>query len=212
MIKKPVIILGAGGHSKVLINALQRQSANIIGITDPDPSKIGENILGVPVIGTDDVISKHNQESIYLVNGIGMIDNNQRRHDIFYSFKNRGYSFTSVIHDSAVISADAVISEGVQIMAGAVIQPGCKVGSNSIINSRACIDHDSIIGVHVHIAPGVTISGGVQIGDGTLIGIGATIIQGINVGAYAIVAAGAVVVHNIPDRAKVIGVPAKVVK
>lgn len=212
MTKKPMIILGAGGHSKVLIDALQRQSANIIGITDPDPSKIGENILGVPVIGDDDVISKHNQESIYLVNGIGMIDSNQRRKDIFYSFKNRGYSFASVIHDSAVISDNAVISEGVQIMAGAVIQPGCKVGSNSIINSRASIDHDTIIGVHVHIAPGVTVSGGVRIGDSTLISAGATIIQGINVGVYAIVAAGAVVIRDVPDKAKVMGVPAKVVK
>ena len=212
MIKKPIIILGAGGHTKVLIDALHQQSANLLGITDPDPQKIGENILGVPVIGDDDVIYVYNYDSIELVNGIGMIANEKRRQQIFDSFKCQGYKFASVIHDSVMLSSEVELSEGVQIMAGAVIQPGSKIGTNSIINSRASIDHDTIIGNHVHIAPGVTISGGVQIGNGTLIGTGATIIQGIKIGTNSIVAAGAVVIRDVLDGMTVMGIPAKVVK
>ncbi len=212
MIQKPIIILGAGGHTKVLIDVLQRRSTKLLGITDPDPKKIGKSILGVPVIGDDYVITFYNNETIELVNGIGMVANKKLRQQIFYSFKNLGYSFTSVIHDSAIISSDVELYEGVQIMAGAIIQPGCKIGINSTINSRASIDHDTFIGAHVHIAPGVTVSGGVQIGDGTLIGTGATIIQGINIGAYSIVAAGAVVIRDVPDGVIMMGVPAKVVK
>jgi UDP-perosamine 4-acetyltransferase len=212
MMKKPLIILGAGGHAKVLIETLQHQSANILGITDPDPQKIGDNILGIPIIGGDDLIFKHDQESIALVNGIGMVDDSQRRQQIFYTFKNQGYRFAGAIHGSAVISPAVKLSEGVQIMAGAVIQPGCKIGTNSIINSRASIDHDAIIGAHVHIASGATLSGGIKVNDGTLIGAGSTIIQGITIGVHCIVAAGAVVIRDVPDGATVMGVPAKVVE
>jgi sugar O-acyltransferase (sialic acid O-acetyltransferase NeuD family) len=212
MNQKPMIILGAGGHTKVLIDALLRQSANLLGITDPNPGKIGESILGVPVIGDDDKIRAYSPDSIELVNGIGIINSEKRRQQIFENFKRQGYKFASVIHDSAVLLSEVELSEGVQIMAGAVIQPGSKIGTNSIINSKACIDHDSIIGDHVHVAPGVTISGGVQIGDGTLIGAGATIIQGIIIGAYSIVAAGAVVIRDVLDGMTVMGIPAKVVK
>lgn len=212
MMQKPIIILGAGGHAKVLIDILKSQSVNIIGITDSDPSKVGKNILDVPVIGDDAVIETYNNDSIELVNGIGMIANERKRQQIFDNFKKQGYSFASVIHHSVVLSSGVELSEGIQIMAGAIVQPGCKIGTNSIINSRACIDHDSIIDSHVHVAPGVILSGEVLIGSGTLVGSGATIIQGVKVGENAIVAAGAVVVRDVPDGATVMGVPAKVVK
>ena len=212
MIKRPIIILGAGGHTKVLIDTLQTQLVNLLGITDPDPNKFGQNILGVPVIGDDDSISKYNNKSIFLVNGIGIIDNSNIRCQVFHCFNKRGYSFISVVHDSAIISPNTELSEGVQIMAGAVIQPSCIIGVNSIINSGARIDHDTVIGSHVHVAPGVTISGGVIIGDGALIGAGATIIQGIKIGTHTIVAAGAVVIKDVPDKVTVMGVPARVVE
>ena len=110
MIQKPIIILGAGGHAKVLIDTLQRQSADILGITDPDPNKIGENILGVPVIGDDNVIGTYNNNSIELVNGIGIIANEKKRQQIFRNLKNLGYSFASVIHKSAVLASDIELS------------------------------------------------------------------------------------------------------
>lgn len=210
--QKSIIIIGAGGHAKVLIDILKSQSVNIIGITDPDPNKVGKNVMGVPVIGDDAVIEIYDNNSIELVNGIGMIAHEKNRQRIFDSFKKRGYCFASVIHYSVVLSYDVELSEGVQIMAGSVVQPGCKIGANSIINSRASIDHDTIIGSHVHVAPGVTLSGEVQIGSGTLVGSGATIIQGVRIGESAIVAAGAVVIRDVPDGATVMGVPAKVVK
>lgn len=212
MNKRPIIILGAGGHAKVLIDTLQNQAANLLGITDPGPNKFGQVIFGVPVIGNDDSIFKYNNKSIYLVNGIGMIDNSDRRRQIFKYFNRCGYNFASVVHDSAVISPNTEFFEGVQIMAGAIIQAGSTIGINSIINSRANIDHDTIIGAHVHIAPGVTISGGVRIDDGTLIGAGATIKQEIKIGSNCIVAAGAVVIRDVPAGTTVMGVPARVVE
>lgn len=204
----PVIVLGAGGHAKVLIDALLASSAAVAGITAPGPLPADACVLGVPVMGGDDVISGFPPAEVRLVNGLGSIGLPVRRRQLFENFKDRGYTFATVVHPSAVIAADVVLGEGVQVMAGAVIQPGCRIGCNAIINTRASVDHDCIIGNHVHISPGVTLSGGVSVGEATHIGSGATAIQGISIGTGAIVAAGAVVVKDVQAGAKVRGVPA----
>lgn len=212
MIQKPIIILGAGGHAKVLIDALQRQSVNILGITDPDPELHGKDVMGIPIIGDDNFILQYGVNDIVLVNGLGKVNRSIKRMQVYDTFKERGYIFTRVIHPSAVISSGACIAEGVHVMAGAVIQTLATIGVNTIINTRASVDHECIIGDHVHIAPGATVSGGVEIGDNVLMGAGATIIQGVKLGIHCIVVAGAVVIRDVPDGATVMGVPARVVE
>ncbi len=212
MIQKPIIILGAGGHAKVLIDTLQRQSANILGVTDPDPELHGKDVLGIPIIGDDNSILQYGVNDILLVNGLGKVNHSNKRMQIYDTFKERGYIFIGVIHPSAVISSGAYLAEGVHVMAGAIIQTLATVGVNTIINTRASIDHECIVGNHCHVAPGVTISGGVEIGDNVLIGAGATIIQGVKLGIHCVVAAGAVVIRDVPDGVTVMGIPAKVVK
>ncbi len=205
----PVIILGAGGHAKVLIDALLSASAVIAGIVTPDLTLAGTNILGVPVLGGDDVVNEYPPSEIQLVNGLGSVGLPANRQQLFEKFEGMGYKFSTVVHPSAVIASDVVLGEGVQVMAGVVIQPGCRIGINSIINTRASVDHDCAIGDHVHIAPGVTMSGGVKIGMGSHIGTGATVIQGLSIGNGCLVAAGAVVTNNIIAGAMVRGVPAR---
>lgn len=212
MIQKPIIIFGAGGHTKVLIDTLQCQSANILGVTDPDPEMHGKDVMGIPIIGDDNSILQYGVNDILLVNGLGIVNHSNRRMQIYDTFKERGYRFTRVIHPSAVISAGAYLAEGVNVMAGAIIQTLATIGVNTIINTMSSIDHECIIGNHCHVAPGVTISGGVKIADNVLIGAGATIIQGVKLGIHCVVAAGAVVIRDVPDGATVMGVPAKVVK
>lgn len=206
----PVIILGAGGHSKVLIEALLVSSAVITGIVDPNQILVGANILGVPVLGGDDiVVDEFAPSQIQLVNGLGSVGLPIIRQQLYNKFKGLGYYFATVVHPSAVVASDVVLGEGAQVMAGAVIQPGCSIGINSIINTRASVDHDCIIGDHVHISPGVTLSGGVAVGACSHIGTGATVIQGISISNGCLVAAGAVVTKDISDGAKVRGVPAR---
>lgn len=205
----PLIILGAGGHAKVLIDALRLRSVEVLGIADTDPDKKGQLLLGVPVLGGDEQIMKYPAEKIQLVNGIGSVRVTQLRRKLFEHFKISGYQFASIVHPSAIIAGDVVLSEGAQIMAGAVIQAGCHVGINTVINTGSVVDHDCHIGDHAHIAPGATLSGGVVVGENSHVGTGATVIQGIRIGRNSLVAAGAVVIRDVKDGTRVIGVPAK---
>jgi sugar O-acyltransferase (sialic acid O-acetyltransferase NeuD family) len=214
MTARPVIILGAGGHSRVLIDTLKSFAVEIKGITEPDVNLHGSRVMGIPIIGDDSFILKYKVNEIKLVNGLGMVNrfDRRRRARVYEAFKERGYNFTGVIHASAIISFEADLADDAQVMAGAVIQTAVTIGANTIINTRASVDHECTVGRHVHIAPGATVSGGVTIGDGVLIGAGATIIQGLHVGANSTVAAGAVVVRDVPEGVVVRGVPARVVR
>jgi sugar O-acyltransferase (sialic acid O-acetyltransferase NeuD family) len=207
---RPVLVLSAGGHAKVLIDTLLVAATPIAGILDADPALAAVKVLGIPVLGDDDLAKDFPPDRFLLVNGIGSVGKVNRRQSLFEKFKAQGYCFAKVIHPSAVIAADVELGEGAQVMAGTVIQPGSRIGCNVIINSKTSIDHDCVIGNHVHVAPGVTLSGGVTIGKGTHISTGAVVIQGIAIGENALVAAGAVVVRDVKDGETVMGVPARV--
>lgn len=205
---KPIIIIGAGGHAKSIIDILQLCNKKIIGITILG-EELDKEFKGIPILGNDDQIDKFSPTDVYLVNAIGSTGSLELRKNIYQFFKRKGYSFMQVIHPSAVISSEASLSEGVQIMAGAIVSSDCTIGENTIINTRSSIDHDCVIGAHVHIAPGATLSGNVFVKDNVHIGTGAVVIQNICVDSCSIIGAGAVVIRNVSSNKKVVGVPAK---
>jgi sugar O-acyltransferase (sialic acid O-acetyltransferase NeuD family) len=205
----PVIVIGGGGHAKVLVSTLLLQHRKVLGFVDPKPSL--PPLLGIAHLGDDSVIFLHPPGQVRLVNGVGSIDSRVLRQTVYEKFRERQYILETVIHPSAVMAPDVHIAEGVQVMAGGVVQPGSRLGENVIINTGARVDHDCSIDAHAHIAPGVTLSGNVHIGKGAHIGTGATIIQGVEVGASSIVGAGAVVVDDVPPGVTVVGVPARVI-
>ena len=205
---RPIIIIGGGGHAKVVADVLKLQGHFVLGYTDLDSEK-GCLPSTIPFLGNDQAIFGYQPASILLANGLGSVRSTAGRRQIFECFANAGYQFVTLVHPSAIVANDVTIQEGVQIMAGAVIQPGSRIGKNVIVNTKASLDHDCLLGDHVHVAPGVTISGGVCVGDGTHIGTGATIVQGISVGKHCLVGAGAVVVAAVKDGRVVVGVPAR---
>jgi len=203
----PVLIIGAGGHARVLIEALAKSGTVMLGCVAKKAPALGS--LSIPFLGDDEALCRHSPSSIVLVNGIGSIAWSDLRRDIFLRFKEKGYRFGTVTHPSAILPSECVLGEGVQVMAGAILQPGCRIGENVIINTGAVIDHDCRIGPHVHIAPGALLSGDVTVGEGAHVGTGARVIQGVKIGAGALVGAGAAVVRDLPPDAKVAGVPAR---
>lgn len=205
----PVIIVGAGGHGRVIADALLAEGRPVLGFTDNDATSWGTMRCGAPVLGNDDVLQQHPPQTVLLANGLGTTRVSTLRRDVFLKLKAQGYRFASVVHPSAMVSPQARIEEGAQIMARAVVQTGSCVAANAIINTGTIVDHDCSIGAHTHVATGAILSGGVAVGENCHIGAGATIIQGVTLGDHCLVAAGAVVVRDAAARSRLAGVPAR---
>ena len=203
---RPLILVGSGGHARVLLSTLRLLGARILGFVDPDKTRA--ELLAVPYLGADDAISS-DPSQVLLVNGLGSVASIGNRLRVYESFRRRGYRFASVIHPSAIIAPEAELAEGVQIMAGAILQTGCVVEENCIINTGARVDHDCVIHAHAHVAPGAMLSGNVHVGPRSHVGVGATVIQGVHIGSDAIVGAGAVVLSDVPESCTVVGIPAR---
>ena len=200
---KSVIIIGTGGHAKVILDILQLEGFNILGFLSINKKK-GSLFCAYKVLGGDEVIDSFLPNDVLLANGIGALPRESDRWEVSNKFRNKGFSFLTIIHPSAVISSETDLFEGVQVMAGAVIQPGAKIGRDTIINSGAIIDHDCIIEENCHIAPGTVCSGNVKIGSSTHIGTGSSIIQNISIGKNCIVAAGSVVFNDVKNGSTLI--------
>lgn len=197
-----IVILGGGGHARVVFDALQNSDYRVVGYTSKEDSCSKK--LPIPFLGNDKNLQVN--MGVKLALGIGSSWDNSIREKIFNSFKAIGFSFTQVVHPNTIIANNVSFKEGVQVMAGAIIQPFCKVGNNVLINTGVSLDHDCEILDHVHIAPGAVLSGTVCIEAGAFVGLGAKIIKGAVIGEGARIAAGAIVTKDVPEKTIVKGV------
>ena len=155
----PLIVLGAGGHARVLLDALRLQQREPIGVTDPDASLWGSAILGVPVLGDDDRIQGFAPDKVALVNALGSTKSTALRQAVWERWRARGYRFVGVHHPTAVVAQSAGLEADVQVLVGSLIGVNAYIGHNSIVNTGVIVEHDCRVGQHVHLAPGVTLSG-----------------------------------------------------
>lgn len=200
---KDVIIIGAGGHAKVIADIIYKSGDNLIGFLDDNLANKGKEIyLGKKVIGTTKDIEIYNKN--YFIIGIG---NNSIRKKI--NNENNLKLYTA-IHPSAIIAEDVKIGTGSVIMAGVVINPGTVIGKNCIINTCSSLDHDNLLEDYVHISPGAHLAGTVTIKEGTWICTGAIVKNNITIGKNNIIGAGGVVIKDIiEENGTYIGVPAR---
>lgn len=213
LVKRPCILLGGGGHARVLLEALREQPhLTPIGLTDPDETLWGSSVMGLPVLGGDDEILRYPPAEVNLANGLGSTFSTAPRQALFERWRALGYSFTQIIHSSALISPTAQLEPGVQVLAGSIISTNAKAGLNSIVNTGGIVEHDCRIGQHVHLAPGVVLSGGVSIGDGSHLGTGCVVIQNVSIGAGCVIGAGAVVTTSIAPYTLALGIPARAIR
>ncbi len=203
---KDVVIIGAGGHAKVIADIITKTNDNVIGFLDDNLSLQEKKIyLDKKVIGTTKDIDKYKE--YYFVIGIG---NNNIRENIA---NNHDLKWYKAIHPSAIIANEASIEEGSVIMAGSIINTGTKIRKHCIINTKSSLDHDNIIENYVHISPGATLAGTVHIKEKTWICAGATIINNITIAKNNIIGAGSVVIKDINKEDSIyVGVPARKIK
>ena len=204
---KKVIILGAGGHAKVIADIIEKSGDEVIGFLDDNVDIQGKVIFdGRKVIGKiNDVI---NYKDDYVVIGIG---NNKIRK--MFAEKYPSLNWYTAIHPNAVIGKEVKIGKGTVVMSGVIINPGTFVGNHVIINTSSSVDHDNIIGDYVHISPGSHLAGTVTVGEGTWICSGVTVINNIMINKNNIIGAGSVVIHDIDnENGTYVGVPVKILK
>lgn len=208
------VILGAGGHARVLIEALRAQGEEgPIAALDIDQEIWGATILGVPVLGGDHLLPELKAAGAgRFAVGLGAVKNNMPRRGLFLQALALGLEPVTVIHPAAWVSPSAELAPGCQIMAGAIVHASARLGSNVVVNTRAVVEHDCIVGEHAHVASGAVVCSGCKLGEGVHIGAGAVVRQVLSIGNWAVVGAGAAVVKDVSDETVVVGVPARPVQ
>ncbi|UXH77627.1 acetyltransferase [Roseateles amylovorans] len=196
----PLILLGAGGHAKVVASLATATGRRLAGVCDPSLHAAGvTEWRGLPVLGADDALTRFTPKAYELALGIGIVPGSRLRGERYRALNRLGYRFPALIHPRAMVDASACIEEGVQIMAGAIVQADTRIGCNTIVNTGVAVDHDGNVGEHVHLAPGVVLCGGVRVGDDTFIGASATLLPLVAVGRGCLVAAGSTLARALAD-------------
>ena len=209
---KRVLILGAGGHGRVVLDILlQAAQYQAVGFLDNNTEIHGRRVDGLPVLGVIDDLSAI-AEKQNCTGAIVAIGDNGARRGLAQRVDAAHIDLINAIHPSAALAHNATLGRNVVIAAGVVVCAHCQIGNSVILNTGCIIDYQTMIGEGTHICPGVRIAGRVKIEPGVFVGIGATVIPKITLGCEAIVGAGAVVIEDVPALATVVGVPARRVK
>lgn len=204
------IILGGGGHARVVIDCLDSAEGRLHGVLDQDARRWGTTLQGVPILGGDDLLPSLARQGVdRFVVGLGGTGDNRPRQKLFEFALACGLSPVAVIHRAAIVSRWAVTGAGAQLFPGSIVNAGAELGVNVIVNTGSIVEHDCRIADHVHVASGAVVAATVRIGLRAHIGAGATIRQGIVIGDDAVVGAGAVVVKDVAPGQVVAGVPAR---
>lgn len=199
-----ISIIGAGGHSKVVIEALELNE-NVLNIRLMDHFNYGNKVLGYSV--------EHIVEWVTLDQKFHVaIGSNEHRKKVSIDASQDGRMPITIIHKAAEVSKSAKLNHGCFVAAQAVISASTVIGNGCIINHNAVVDHDCFIGQYSHVAPNATLCGGVEIGMLSLIGAGAIILPNIVIGDNVTIGAGSVVTKDVPSNSKINGIPAKGVK
>lgn len=200
-----ILVLGAGGHGKVVADILCCAGTRVLGFLDDDPETWGMTRLGLPVLGGITTYREYLPDGLVLgvgdVAARGLIVESLGQHA-------RGL-WRNAIHPRAIVARSVRLGRGVTIMAGAVVNSDSVLGDHSVINTGATVDHDCTIGEYAHIGPGAHLAGGVHIGREAFVGIGASVTPGLSIGDGAVVGAGAVVIDHVPSGVTVKGIPAR---
>lgn len=201
MPEKKVMIIGASGHGKVIVDIIHQSGDQVMGFLDDDPTK--KEIHQIPVLGKIEDTQKYKDDFCFII-GIG---DNQIRKKI--AERNPALNYYTAIHPTAVIGEGVRIGNGTAVMANAVINADANIGEHCIINTSAVIEHECVIGDYTHISPQACLCGNVYVGEECHIGAGVTVINNLSICLKCTIGIGAVVVSNIEKQGIYIGNPAK---
>lgn len=204
-----VVVVGAGGHGKVVISLLKKLPHRLLGYVDPMARGI---VLGIQRLGDDGVLPSllEHYPGCHAVIGVGRVEAASRLgYRLLARLEAMGFALPPVVSPEAVVNEEVVLGAGTVVCDGAIVNSGTTIGRGCILNTHCTVEHDCCLGENVHIAPAAVLSGGVSIGDHCMVGVGATVIQGVRVAADCMIGAGAVVVRDIEGHGVYAGNPAR---
>ena len=201
-----LLILGAGGHGKVMAEAAEAVGVwQKIALLD-DRHEMLNGTLRWPVPGAVADAPRFASEYSDAVVAVGDSATRLAWLDMLTA---QGFRIPLLVHPAAWISPTALLGDGCVVMANATLQADTVLGRGCIVNTGASVDHDCVLGDGVHVCPGASRGGGVHVGSGSWLGIGCSVIQGIRIGEHVTIGAGAAVISDIADGLTVVGVPAR---
>lgn len=205
--KRPLILIGGGGHCKSVIEVAESTGYEIKGILDM-PDEVGKEVLpGHKVIGIDDEIPQYVEECDFIIT-VGFIKNPALRIKLYNKVKAAGGRLATIIASTAHVSKYAELGEGTVIMHHAFVNAGAKIGDNCIINTFVNIEHDAEVGNQCHISTGTMVNGECKIGENCFIGSQSVCANCIEIASDIIVGAGSVVRKSIRVKGIYAGNPA----
>jgi sugar O-acyltransferase (sialic acid O-acetyltransferase NeuD family) len=210
---QPYILWGSAGHAKVLAEIIALSGGTVAALFDNDPS-VASCLPGVPIYHGDAAFGNWLLSQATAARGFAAAlaiggARGRDRVELASRMKKAGLSLPLLVHPSASVSASAQFDDGCQVLAKAVVAADVSMGSACIVNHGANVDHECTLGAGVHIAPGAVLCGCVHVSDNAMIGAGAVVLPRVRIGRDAIIGAGGVVTRDVPDRAIVVGNPAK---
>lgn len=205
--KKPLILVGGGGHCKSVIDVAESAGYDILGVLDM-PEEVGKEILSTKVIGTDEDIPDFIDKAEFLIT-VGQIKTPSARKSIYERIKNAGGKLATVIAPDAYVSKYAIVGEGSVIMHRAFLNAEVKVGENVIINTLTNLGHEVTIGDFCHLSTGVMVCGNVHVGNGVFIGSQSVVNQGVSITDNSIIGSLTCVNRSIVESGTYVGNPAK---
>jgi sugar O-acyltransferase (sialic acid O-acetyltransferase NeuD family) len=195
-----LVVIGAGGHAKVVIDSAERSGLSIAGVID---DRLGAFVFEYASLGSLGNIAL--EAGWQAVIAIG---SNSVRAKISRSLEGE-VPWVSILDPQAVISARASIQSGTVVFAGAVVQADAKIGHHVILNTGCRVDHDVQIADYCHVAPGAILTGGVVLEEGVFVGAGAVVLPGVRIGAWSILGAGSVATKDLSSEQVFVGSPAR---
>ncbi|HVQ28525.1 MAG TPA: acetyltransferase [Vicinamibacteria bacterium] len=203
---RPLYIFGAGGHGKVVAEAVHASGTHRLrGFLDDDRQLWGRSIDGFPILGNLDTLELlESGTEVALALGA-----NEARANLARALLSRGRRLATIVHPSAVLARGARLGEGCYVGPLAVIHADAELGRGVIVNSSAVVEHDVRLGDWVHVSPRVALGGAVRVGEGAHVGLGAVVLPGLTIGSWATLGAGAVLTRAMPGGVTAVGIPAR---
>mgnify|MGYP000861907379 CR=1 FL=1 len=197
---EPIVILGAGGHGRVIADAVRARGGDFLGFLDDRK----QAATGLPVLGRITQAEDFARRALFII-GVG---DNAARAALADRFAGI-LRFAVAVHPGAVLAPDVVLGEGTVVMPGAVLNTGTVVGKHCIVNTAATADHDCVLEDFVHLSPGAHLAGEIRVGARGWVGAGAVVVNGARLCADCRIGAGGVVIHGLTQPGTYVGVPVR---